>query len=587
MINNFTSYWKSPSFAGEKATSQLVVLLALLLFSLSSRNLYFDGPAAQKLTEYRVLLFSIACAWLFFTVGGWLIRRLLPGVSASRTTAVLILYSATEVIRSLGTLYFGTVFGIPEEPDWGFRIFGAAAAGGIIMALISSTLNDSHDFRESLSKIQYLQQDSLLLLESSQKNLERNKDQFAALIRRKIETAIRQNFPNQAGNKTLKKEVISRLYGLVDDVVRPLSRELSYSTQETIFPSEIRLKTRIPLRVIFENATEVQPFNPMWTSFLLLLVSAPLIFVHPNIAYVVEWLVSVLIVFIVLASAKKYLQPLMPRWNVALRVVAMTLVFMLSTMSLATVNLVQLSKGQLGSGTTIIFAVIFASLALWLIAIHAGVYSSREEILNNLVSITERIERRRVRLETQSWLEQKQLSLILHNEVQSSLVAIAMNLSSQSTKSDYLNQDNLSSIHSQIESLLKFEASEQQRVPLNDFVNSLNDNWGSIIVMKLQANKTVLSRVDKDEIANRVVREILSEFQLNSLKHGKASKTKATLSLSQPEVVTLTLTNNGQSASSNPTNFGLGTAFIEAVALSISFSQPGEPFRLTLQIPIE
>ena len=83
-----------------------------------------------------------------------------------------------------------------------------------------------------------------------------------------------------------------------------------------------------------------------------------------------------------------------------------------------------------------------------------------------------------------------------------------------------------------------------------------------------------------------VLEDVLSEFQNNSLKHGAATKTTAQLTMPDTGILHVVLANNGRPLSTKNSS-GLGSAFINSVALEYSLETVQGGVQLILQLPLE
>ena len=103
--------------------------------------------------------------------------------------------------------------------------------------------------------------------------------------------------------------------------------------------------------------------------------------------------------------------------------------------------------------------------------------------------------------------------------------------------------------------------------------------------MRYTASAETLDLVENDSVAMGVLEDVLSEFQNNSLKHGRSTETTAILSTPQPGILQVAMTNNGERLNAETQN-GLGSAFLKSVALDYKLENFTRGVKLTVWLPI-
>jgi signal transduction histidine kinase len=234
--------------------------------------------------------------------------------------------------------------------------------------------------------------------------------------------------------------------------------------------------------------------------------------------------------------------------------------------------------------TTLYGAAIVAFLG-WLLASSAGMRASRKSMLTEISQVNEELYWLGIRLQAELWVDQKNLALTLHNEVQATLLAAALKLKAAVEQGE-ITSDVMSEVRELISRGINFAATESSSRSLNDAVDRLNENWGGLITMRYTASEETLNLIEKDPVTLGVLEDVLSEFQNNSLKHGKATETTVILSSSTPGVLQLAMTNNGAPVQSRDVNSGLGSTFLTSVSLSQKLENFSRGVKLTVKLPL-
>jgi signal transduction histidine kinase len=199
--------------------------------------------------------------------------------------------------------------------------------------------------------------------------------------------------------------------------------------------------------------------------------------------------------------------------------------------------------------------------------------------------VNEELAWQNARIQSELWIDQKSLALTLHNDVQASLLAAALKLKAAFDKGDDLANQTLPEIRELISRSINFGSAQSRNRTLSDAVRRINDTWAGIITLDVTASQDATSALERDVVGLGVLEDVLSEFQNNSLKHGKATEITAALSMPENDVLHVVLTNNGQPLRQD-FHSGLGSAFMKSVALKYALENIDGGVQLVLLLPL-
>lgn len=582
-LGSDTSIWR---YAGPKATSQVVVIPVLIFLSLNSIPAGFYLDPSQRIYRFRIIIAALLVAWIFFSVAGKIIDRYFPTLSARRVVLISVLFSLTETVRVWWFFNFDTSNAeslVSNEPA--FYIAGAVAGGFTVLGLVSSAVNNSSAYKTSYGELfrqQVALQSKLVSVESS---VEQTRTNLAQSTRDMLRKALASTLSEKAA-RTQSSKLIDELYWVSDELVRPLSHRLFDVPLEIDEEPDVNVP-KVSFGSLVNAATTFSPFRPIEYTFILFLISAPVAILFPNWHIWVLWLSSLALIFLANYVGQRYCPPLLAASPLILRILFISLVFAVpvAIMAVSSINTSLLPPNQSGIG--VIYGVLLSLLLGWALAVSFGLQDSRRDVLTELEKINTRLTWANTRLNSQLWLDQKKLALSLHNDVQSTLLAAAHKLSRSLEAGKKIPTQELKEVQSVISQSLELRTRGSSTGSIKDVVKSLNETWSSLIVMTCKSSREATQALKNDVLAREIVAEILSEFQINSLKHGKATHTEVSIATLPEQSLVLICTNNGQPLKQDFSSFGLGEKFLESVTLNFKYIALQTGTQLRCEIPIE
>lgn len=572
-------------FAGPRATSQAVVLPILLFLSFNAAPAGLTQSPDVRLIQLRILFFAFVCAWTYFTVFGVVIENVAARMGRLRSTLVMVLFATTETLRTVLVHQFALLGGLESDPVWLFRITGGTATGIVFFSVLSIVVNDSQYYRVSYREL--FEQRILLnaSLSSAEANLTRTRDQLVQSVRDQLDKALRSILRDSAQTSSQALELSDELFHVSEGVVRPLSHQL-FEIPVLVDRTELSVKPpRVPFSTFVKVSSLADPFRPVQLVFIGFLLTLPVVFLFTHPIDYVGWAGGLVLTFAVLFVAQKYLTPRLIKIPFILRVILISAIYSAPALLFAgSVTNAVYSKTSNGA-LMAIYGVAMVMFLGWLIAASEGMRVSRTNMLEEISHVNNELYWLGVRLQAELWVDQKNLALTLHNEVQATLLAAALKLKAASDQGE-ITAGVMTEVKELILRGMNFAAKETVSTTLDEAVNRLNDNWGGLITMRYTAAQETLDLLAQDPITMGVLEDVLSEFQNNSLKHGKATETTVILSTSTPGVLSLSMSNNGSPLVSGELRSGLGSTFLNSVSLSQKFENYTRGVKLTVLLPL-
>lgn len=571
-------------FAGPRATSQWIVVPILLFLSLNTGTAGIADTSASQLVLLEITVIAFLGAWLYFTLCGWGLNRLFPDEGIARNWAMGILYATTEMVRAIELYWLSVAAGLPTVADWLFRITGSLSTGLVLFAIVSTVLNDSASYtaayRELISQSLTLQ----ATVNASQENVLRTRDQLINNVRQQLTVALGATLSEASKSSPAYKKIVEDLFRVTEAVVRPLSHDLFDNPLAMVTAQDVSQRPRVPF-VTFLKDSSVSPFLPGLMVLISALLTIPSLFLVMSWVYFLGWMLSLLFFYVFIWLAQRFLAPVLPKVPYLGRILLIAIVFIIPAVVFTGVVFSGFYGGLLVSVSPLLYGAALGLGLGILISSSRGMKASRSRMLNEIKDINDQLYWLNVRLQSELWLDQKNLALTLHNDVQATLLSAALKLKASLSGGEESADAVLPEVRELITRSINFATVQPEHRTLNDAIARINDNWAGLINMKFTASAETLDRLHRDLVTLGVLEDVLSEFQNNSLKHGEATETTVILTTPATGVLQVAMSNNGHRLDT-AVEGGLGSHFLKSVSLSYKLENYSRGVRLTVKLPM-
>lgn len=542
-------------------SNQTLILFALPAFSsamvLDQRRL--GGPLEPRLW--------MAIAGYLAPVAVLLVFRIfLP--DRPRETKLLTVLSAfvlAGIARGLVIYNVGLNLGVFTERELLYRVLGGPVFTFVMLSVSTILVSNFRRYRDTLEALGEERFQLEIKAANIKGQIELQREELLSNVKGLLTPAIARvqaNLSKMSDKKSVEKAVAS-LKSTVDDVIRPLSQQVS----ETITPDAVpglsnpyrkREKAPFPKRVFVADF-----LFPLWGTILISLSSAPAAFV------VEEWpqatLMMVLIFFTILLSlrALSYFGRMatVPTPIAGIAVVASYALSVLPlilyrdffswTIQNEVINAFTLFAAFLG-GTF-----FFGEL----------VQTSRRETSERLAQVNTQLEFLNGSLRQEVWLNRRRTAAVLHGPVQAALYASAMRLAQAQNPTPELLESVQRDISEAIERLN--EPSDLNQEGLVEVLDQIIDLWSDTSKISLKLDKKLARQIDGQPLAKESVIEVSREFVNNAIKHGKAQNVDLRIDLLDAFRLQITTVNDGLTLDSSKQP-GFGSKLLSELTLDWS-----------------
>ena len=578
----FRELLATPRFAGQGAFRPHIVLIGLAPLTLGS--VLVDGvPYTSSLEALSfAVLVSLATAVVFFIVSGRLITLLVSQESFARTSLTVLVFGITEAIRTGVFSQSMVMSGADLEMLWPHRILGGSMTGMLVLGIVSLISVDRERYVAEYERLVDRQEQLARELESLNHTITRFIDDLTTNVREVVDTALRSVTSSQRAAST--KEVVDEIVNVSENVVRPLSQEVSAALPQASTPSTLR--PNVSTRRVFQLATLVAPFQPVGMPLVIFMLffSASLFLVSPRVGIPLLTL-TVIGVWANHFVGARFVQPRMSSWPIHWRVIVTTVMYSLGFYIALVAILIFRGYGTtLDRLGTLAYVLVIVSLVSWGVALIPAIREGQREIIADMHAATASLMQVRARNEVRLRRDKQRLSSVIHGDVQATLMATALKLQ----KDLYTGDAVVDVVNQTREAIMASLENVSGSIPtrtVETVQQTLTEFWDGLVTVSWVIPPELRHIVDSDDDLPEMLFQVLREAITNAAKHGRASHIRIEMSAPTGTHLVCRVYDNG---SSDPTGAGqgAGTQFFHAVADQVIRERVNGETVLTLSIPL-
>lgn len=563
--------------APEKTNWRVYVLLLIpfLLSAVTLEQVRFGGSTVSWLI-FATAFWAYTVALISFLF--WITKR--RSWKKSRPATVLSLLVLAGAIRGTSVYLVGNFVGLIPQEDLLYRVLVGpifVVSGFATMnVIVSSYLNDARIKRELQARNLELRN-----LESSlQEQISQLRKSLLDKVKNQLKPALRKLYKKLESDKTAKDlpSSVEMLLAIVDQKVRPLSRDLALTRTMTSPFSDVR--TSSAFRIPLPKRINVGSMIPLpFIVLLLLLLGYPSLAVLRDPLTAFFQMIAVTLVTLAVYGPAKFLL-LRVNAHPAVALFLANAFAVLSSFVLLAVNQLEI----LGLNNRFFFQNVVFNLSITTtLFIYQIIKIQAVASQDDLQEVVRKLELLTSALRQEAWVIQRNIATVLHGPVQAAMYAAALRLSQLKKPSSKTNAQIRLEIDAAIERLAKPDFLEGES--LQAVLGQIRELWSGLSQIEIKLSPELNEALTRKPIVAQCVLEIAREGVSNAVKHGKAKNISVEIYQTEPQMLMVKVVNDGKVVSESSDN-GVGTALLAELSHDWNIRSSGDKTELTALVSL-
>ncbi len=487
-----------------------------------------------------------------------------PGRESKRLLSS-IAYLVAGLVRGTGVFLTGAALGIMPPGEFVFRLIGGPlfVYGAISMLAIFNASRIRHEKTLAELEIEKAELDEL-----RGGIRERIRLQRADLLRRvqnvlsPVVDEVKSQLQSSPG------ELSHRLRDVVETVVRPLSHDIGKGSK---VDDEVGV---IANRAAFANAKSRFPSRlsagamivPELTGFATASIAIAANAINFPEQALLGSVISLASVYVGYKFFQKVLQQVWVHFVFAL------LISIVSAVAVALFTGYMLSLVNLELPLPLLLQFILSQIVLTLITFYMQfVRTQRRDAEVEMTRVVSDLAILNSQLRQEVWLNRRRIASILHGSVQAALYASAIKLA----KSQQPTQTEIEDVQRDITAAINKLESGEGTENFVDVLRQIQEVWEGAVEVELpDITPQILEQLDSNQVASACASEVVREAVSNAVKHGKAEHVVIALEQTNPHLLGITVTNDGQPLPAE-IEAGYGSTILDEVAFAWQLENRG------------
>ena len=571
------------------AGRQRVVLPVLLVLSFGSIPRWTADGLAHVPTVISGVALAGFSAWLVFTVFAVFFRFLFPNQSIRRGIAFVFLYGLIESVRAVVLAAYFIQVGLSAGANWQFEVVGGYLTGVALYTTMSLFIGDAEIYKSDLAALLEARERLRLVLESIEKDLRERREELLVSVREVISGALASVIKQRGRKPGADARLVSELNRISADVVRPLSHSMYGQDGLGLALSATLAVPKVRFNRVAVLTTLVSPFRPAATATLIFMLVAPASILRLGSLDGLYAMVSVTGVTVAWLAICKYV---LLRWIRKLPFVVRSIAVLALYAGLALFMLAGVIQGAhlevpVSIETQALYGILLGVPLLTVLAITPATRQAREEVIAETVTTNHELSWMTARLGAELWADRRAIAKSLHQDVQGVLVAAAFRLQQAIDRGEDTSVA-AEEVFGIVKLAANFAVAPQEPPSMEHALGVLRERWEGILEISFEADSKSEKALASDRIARQLMQETISEFAINSVKHGLASRADVKISFASQRVLSVALTNNGGPVAESATFDGLGSRMMLTMGINGAYENlPDGGVALRASIPVD
>lgn len=476
-----------------------------------------------------------------------------------------IAYLVAGLVRGTSVYLTGAFLGIMPPEEFVYRFIGGPlfVYGAISMLAIFNASRIRHEKTLAELEIEKAQLDEL-----RGGIRERIRLQRADLLKRVqgVLAPVVDEVKTQL--HTSPSELSHRLRDVVETVVRPLSHDIGRGSKVddevntiTSRAAQATAKSRFPTRL---SAGDMMV--PELTAFATASIAITANFINFPGVVLQSSVLSLLAVY----AGYKILQRAFSKLWVDF--VAALAISILGAVAVAMFTAFVLSLFSFQLDQALIWQFILSQVVLTLLTFYMQfLRTQRRDAEVEMTRVISDLAILNSQLRQEVWLNRRRIASILHGSVQAALYASAIRLA----KVESPTSEEVESVQHDIAAAISKLESGDGGETFVDVLVQIHDVWEGAVEVELpEITQEILKQLESNQVASACAAEVVREAVSNAVKHGKAEHVVIAVEQTNPHLLGITVTNDGQPLPAE-IEAGYGSSILDEVAFTWQLENRG------------
>ena len=412
----------------------------------------------------------------------------------------------------------------------------------------------------------------------SSQRLQDRKDKIINDVQHQLESAL---FTNSEGSMP---KTTDNLKSLIDDVVRPMSYQLSREVSPYTPEEKKIISPRVSWSEVLTIAMKNNPAHPIASTLWVGALVGMFLITGFGALGLLATLALCAISFLVLSIPRMFWKYL----PIKIRTLPRVFIFSFFIITMAAI-LAPTMEAITGYRFTLVHAyigwLILAFFMTWTVTIIFAVNDNLSSTFTQLSHTVEELKRETIYLKNELRSMQKGMSRILHGPIQEAISASIHKIQTHKQKSQ--QNKAVEDLNQRIKVLLSsLNETTHIRINFEQALNELTELWDEVALINIDTSSQTLQEIQKDPYCESALLELIREGCNNAIRHGEAKNIDVSIGVSpHKDQIFLIMTNDGKPLQPHHKS-GLGSQIFDECCLSWKREQVGPLVRVEASIPL-
>lgn len=568
MNQQVAAVFSSPKLLIEQIGSRYALsnqALLLVAAPLAMAGLLFE-PGRVDQPPFLHLVFT-AAGYLAVVFTLLIARRFLPDEPRpSKPLAVWLAFLVAGLVRGITLLllsYFTT--GITQA-DFVYRLLGAPSFTVLMMSLAAIVAANYRTYKEAIERLSAERYQLQISTAGERGKIDLQREELLQKIKTILAPAFQSISQTLGDADKTTRAAVQSLTSTVEEVVRPLTRELSSSRDEmNPEPPMGALQEKVPLPKKIKLGQYL--LAPLAATFIAINVIPVAVFVDRSLNSAIIVGLAFSSIWLIVGAISK-----LTRKVEISPAIGWILIPSTYALSLSPFLWIVPAIGSRFTGAQVVLFMLTGAALSGALYYAQLVQLRRGLTLERFREVNLELEQVNAAIKQELWLNRRRLASILHGPIQASLYAAAMKLSQTNKPTKALISEVESDIQQALEKLTELSLENNESV--TESLEKIRELWIETTQIEIQLDPELIKKLEINPATAEAVVEVSREFINNAIKHASPKKIDLTVR-SLGSRVLVQVVNDGAIAEED-SRPGFGSKLLSELTLSWNRKREGD-----------